>query len=382
MGCIRKAGLTLDGTSYCHWLILYVYGLTTVFLADSIVTLMTPQPNFPTTVFQSFQEYESNRPSLQSWIMLYLKRNILLDIITVIPFDLFLVPQEHTSRLLLFLLRLPRFYRLPEIISRCPIYIRMKLSIEERLGTGVSKTLPIVVGIFFFIHFNACSAYYAGRETGFEKWELAFPDFRDWNVFEVYTSMFFLAVGNLFPTAWKPQTAVEQIVAVVYIVVGAVLYAGFVGYISSAAMSINPSGRLYNQKMEELIDYVKWKKLSDETKEKLISYYEIKYRGKYFEEDALLADMNDSLREEISSHNTRKLIEKVPFLRREEGDGRDDIFFNKMSTILHARYFVAGDFITKQGDSGNDMFFILSGKVNVYVNGQKVVSLYDGSYIG
>ncbi|KAI9334870.1 hypothetical protein BDR26DRAFT_897680 [Obelidium mucronatum] len=74
--------------------------------------------------------------------------------------------------------------------------------------------------------------------------------------------------------------------------------------------------------MEELIDYVKWKKLSDETKEKLISYYETKYRGKYFEEDTLLADMNDSLREEISCHNTRKLIEKVPFSgeRQETGE--------------------------------------------------------------
>ncbi|KAJ3077208.1 hypothetical protein HDU98_006395 [Podochytrium sp. JEL0797] len=134
--------------------------------------------------------------------------------------------------------------------------------------------------------------------------------------------------------------------------------------------------------MEELIDYVKWKKLGEETKDKLISYYETKYRGKYFEEDALLADMNDSLREEISSHNTRKLIEKVPFLRRAENDGRDDIFFNKMSTILRAQYYVAGDFITKQGDSGNEMFFILSGKVDVFVNGNKVVSMYDGAYIG
>ncbi|KAJ3015289.1 UNVERIFIED_CONTAM: Potassium voltage-gated channel sub H member 7 [Siphonaria sp. JEL0065] len=88
----------------------------------------------------------------------------------------------------------------------------------------------------------------------------------------------------------------KQIVGIIYIVVGAAIYASFLGYISSAAMSLNPSGRLYNQKMEELLDYVKWKKLDDETREKLISYYETKYRGKYFEEDTLLADMNESLR--------------------------------------------------------------------------------------
>ncbi|ORY48597.1 camp-binding domain-like protein [Rhizoclosmatium globosum] len=174
----------------------------------------------------------------------------------------------------------------------------------------------------------------------------------------------------------------EQVIATLFIIVGASIYAAFLGSISSAAMSLNPSGRLYNQKMEELLDYVEWKKLDEETKDKLISYYEIKYRGKYFEEDSLLSDMNESLRADISLHNTRFLIEKVPFLRREENDGRDEIFFYRLATVLHAHYFIPGDYVTKQGDSGHDMYFILSGKVNVFINGVKVVSLYDGAYIG
>ncbi|KAI8609122.1 cyclic nucleotide-binding-like protein [Chytriomyces sp. MP71] len=131
-----------------------------------------------------------------------------------------------------------------------------------------------------------------------------------------------------------------------------------------------------------LIDYVRWKKLPEVTKQKLISYYETKYRGKYFEEESLLADMNDSLRSEIVHQNTRELIEKVPFLSRSANDGRDDIFFRRIAGFLHARYFIPGDFITKQGEYGKDMFFILSGKVHVYVNGKRAVALYDGAYIG
>ncbi|KAJ3026431.1 UNVERIFIED_CONTAM: DNA ligase (ATP) [Siphonaria sp. JEL0065] len=134
--------------------------------------------------------------------------------------------------------------------------------------------------------------------------------------------------------------------------------------------------------MEELNDYVKWKNLNQETKQKLVQYYETKYRGKYFEEDALLTDMNEALRTEISVHNTRFLIEKVPFLKRSMKDGRDEIFFNLVANKLHARYFIPGDCITKQGDSGLDMFFILSGKVDVTVHGKKICSLYDGAYFG
>ncbi|KAJ3002642.1 UNVERIFIED_CONTAM: hypothetical protein HDU68_006121 [Siphonaria sp. JEL0065] len=134
--------------------------------------------------------------------------------------------------------------------------------------------------------------------------------------------------------------------------------------------------------MEELNDYVKWKNLNQETKQKLIQYYETKYRGKYFEEDALLTDMNEALRAEISMHNTRYLIEKVPFLKRDARDGRDEIFFSRVANKLHARYYIPGDCITKQGDSGLDMYFILSGKVDVAVNGKRICSLYDGAYFG
>ncbi|KAJ3297048.1 hypothetical protein HDU79_004891 [Rhizoclosmatium sp. JEL0117] len=179
-----------------------------------------------------------------------------------------------------------------------------------------------------------------------------------------------------------PQTQLEQFMAIFFIFAGAGLYAVLVGYISSAAISVDNSGRVYNQKMEELKDYIKWRQLNTETKEKLISYYETKYRGKYFEEDTLLGDMNEALRTEVSLHNTLDLITKVPFLRREVGDGRDDIFYARVASVLHIRYYIPGDCVTKEGDSGTDMFFILSGKLDILIGGEVRKSLYDGAYFG
>ncbi|KAI9338253.1 hypothetical protein BDR26DRAFT_437120 [Obelidium mucronatum] len=212
------------------------------------------------------------------------------------------------------------------MIKRCAFYRNMRNQIESKMGAGISKVIPIAIGMFFFIHINACTIYYSGRVTGFVGWGQLWMHRDMANIHEYYTWTFFQATGNIFPMSFKPQTQVEQVQSIMYIVFGAVLYAVFVGYVSSAAMSLDVSGRLYQQKMEELVEYVKWKKLGEETKDKLISYYETKYRGKYFEEETLLADMNESLRTEISLHNTRALIEKVPFLRRIENDGRDEIF--------------------------------------------------------
>ncbi|KAI9338254.1 hypothetical protein BDR26DRAFT_863288 [Obelidium mucronatum] len=359
--------------------------VTTVFAIDTTISCFTPQSS-NLHAMCSFREYEALRPPLQEWIVHHwLKIQLPIDFLSVIPFELYFNMDLFIERPLLRLLclfRILRFYRLPSMISRCAIFRKMKSGMESKMGTGISKVVPLMIAIFVFIHFNACTIFFVGSLSGFVGWSTVWMEFDDADVLRFYIWSFFQAAGNLFPMSFKPQTAVEQVVECFYIVVGAVLYAVFIGSISSAAMSINPSGRLYNQKMEELVDYVKWKKLGNATKEKLISYYETKYRGKYFEEDSLLSDMNESLRTEISLHNTRALIEKVPFLRRTENDGRDEIFFNRIATVLHARYYILGDYITKQGDSGSDMFFIVSGKLNVFVNGTKVVSLYDGAYIG
>ncbi|KAJ3239085.1 anaphase-promoting complex subunit Hcn1 [Chytriomyces hyalinus] len=142
------------------------------------------------------------------------------------------------------------------------------------------------------------------------------------------------------------------------------------------------NGRMYAQKVDELNDYVKWKNLSAETEKRLLRYYETKYRGKYFVEESLLAEMNESLRAEILLQNTKSLIEKVPFLQRRENDGRDEIFMGRIATALHSQYYVEGDYVTKQGENGLDMFFILSGKLDVLVDGVKKVTLFDGAYIG
>ncbi|KAJ3244450.1 hypothetical protein HDU78_010994 [Chytriomyces hyalinus] len=352
---------------------------TTLFAIDTLTNMLTPQPK-NVNPMGNFREYELERPALNQWIQAWVRKSMILEIVSLVPFEFIFRHVENSEYLLL--LGILRIYRIPTKISRNALFAKVRLSLERMMGMGFFKVLPIAFGIFFLAHVDACVMYLIGRQSGFTGWAATWPQFEESNMYQIYTWTLFQALGNIFPMSFKPQTAVEQAIAIVFIVVGAVLYAAFVGYVSSAAISINPSGRLYNQKIEELIDYVKWKNLGEETKEKLISYYETKYRGKFFEEDTLLTDMNESLREEIALHNTQRLIEKVPFLQRYEADGRDEIFYHRIASVLHARYFIPGDFIIKQGDSGNEMYFILSGKVNVFVNGTKVVSLYDGAYIG
>ncbi|KAJ3061232.1 hypothetical protein HK102_009188, partial [Quaeritorhiza haematococci] len=85
---------------------------------------------------------------------------------------------------------------------------------------------------------------------------------------------------------------------------------------------------------------------------------------------------------EIAVHNCRDLIAKVPFLRRNACDGRDEQFIRRIAVALRPIYCVKGDKIFEQGMLGNEMYFILNGTVDIIVNGTKVGSLGDGAFFG
>jgi hypothetical protein len=147
----------------------------------------------------------------------------------------------------------------------------------------------------------------------------------------------------------------EQWAVIVFVICGAAMYASIVGIISSFALGLDVAGKLFRQKLDALTEYMNWKKLNPLTRQKVRRYYELKYRGKFFEEASLLSEMNESLRQEIAIHNCRELITKVPFLRREENDGRDEIFMGRIATALVATYYIPGDIIISQGEIGTEM---------------------------
>ncbi|TPX63959.1 hypothetical protein CcCBS67573_g08541 [Chytriomyces confervae] len=327
---------------------LLAISISVVFLCDSIVSLMTPQLVSPDYSFD-LSEYEKARPTLSVWLNHWLKSKFFINLLAVIPFTIFFKNEMHCEFILFIsLLRCSKLWR---HFYQCPTMTYAAWRLDSLTGISASRTLPLTCGIFWFIHCNSCAIYIMGRLSGFVGWDPMWPLFDSASLFETYVWTYYK-------------------------------YAIFLGAISSAVMAMNPSGRLFDQKVGELRDYIRSKDLSKETEARLLTYYETRYRGKYFEEDALLSDLNDSLKAEVLLQNTRKLIVNVPFLKRTAGDGRDDLFIGRIAAALRSINFIPGDYVTKQGDSGSDMYFILSGKAEVYVNERHAVTLGAGAYFG
>ncbi|KAJ3168201.1 anaphase-promoting complex subunit Hcn1 [Geranomyces variabilis] len=324
-------------------------------------------------------------PLLES-IGSYLIYNFWLDIVTVFPFYEVLEGHDIPNLQCVLLIRLLRLRRLFPIISNNPLYGNISIWVQTVSGLGGSFMSVWLFGglLLVYLHIYACGMFLMGQLTDWQSWQSNdLQAVLQRSPGSQYTYAFFQAIGNTFPiTGFRPVTAYEQWCAIISCLIGALLYASLVGTISSFSFGLDSSGRLYKEKMDEVNEYMLYKNLNTQLKTKVRNYFQLKYRGKYFDETAIVKELNDSLREEITVHNCRDLIAKVNFLSRNVGDGRDHNFLGRIARALRAVYYIQGDTIFEQGRVGTEMYFILSGTVEIIVAGNRVACLSDGAFFG
>ena len=140
-----------------------------------------------------------------------------------------------------------------------------------------------------------------------------------------------------------------------------------------------------------------YRKLPRDLRVRIGDYFEHRYQGKFFNEDTILDELSERLREvgfpqkweileailnislqDVINYNCRALVASVPFFANADTD-----FVNSIVTRLKYEVYQPGDIIIKEGTIGNKMYFIQEGIVDiVMINGEVATSLSDGSYFG
>ncbi|KAJ3194888.1 hypothetical protein HK101_001659 [Irineochytrium annulatum] len=292
------------------------------------------------------------------------------------------------------------------ILSDNPILCHFYKVIQRILHVGGAfMSIFIFMGLLAcFLHLHACLLLFYGKisDHSAESWQPVLYVLQEsplaqyvWALFNRYATVFYskesvivftcktFSVSNTFPvTGYKASDTIEQALSIGAVFAGAVLYAGLVGTISSFSLGLDASGRKFKEKLDEVNEFMEEKQLPLDVRRKVRQYYTLKYHGKYFDKASIFSELNSSLRQEIAIHNLRGLLSRVPFLRREEKDGRDDAFVSRVAEVLKPEYFIEGDAVLTQGEVGNDMYFIERGSVNIVVNGKCVGALSDGAFFG
>merc|ERR1719229_472762 len=146
---------------------------------------------------------------------------------------------------------------------------------------------------------------------------------------------------------------------------------------TSLIQSLDSSRRQYREKVKQVEEYMGYRKLPRDMRQRITEYFEHRYQGKFFDEEEIQGELSEKLKEDVVNFNCRSLVAAVPFFAN-----ADPEFVSTVVTKLTYEVFQPGDIIIKEGTIGTKMYFIQEGIVDIVSNGEVATSLSDGSYFG
>ncbi|KAM7533970.1 hypothetical protein Aperf_G00000112997 [Anoplocephala perfoliata] len=199
--------------------------------------------------------------------------------------------------------------------------------------------------------------------------------------FEQYTWALFKALSHMLCIGYgrfPPNSLVEAWMTTISMMTGATCYALVIGHVAALIQSFDVSKKRYRDKMKQVEEYMSYRKLPRELRNKIVDYYEHRYRGKFFNEAEILQEVSECLRDQIVNHTCRSLVAAVPFFKDE-----DENFVLDVLNRLKFEVFRPDDVVIKHGTFGTKMYFIREGTVEILIpDGTVVNTLSDGAYFG
>ncbi|XP_060934425.1 potassium/sodium hyperpolarization-activated cyclic nucleotide-gated channel 1 [Limanda limanda] len=323
----------------------------------------------------------------------YLKSWFVVDFVSSIPVDyIFLIVEKgidsevyKTARALrivrftkiLSLLRLLRLSRLIRYIHQWEEIFHMTYD----LASAVMRIFNLIGMMLLLCHWDGCLQFLVPMLQDFPSdcWVSLNKMVNDsWS--ELYSFALFKAMSHMLCIGYgrqAPESMSDIWLTMLSMIVGATCYAMFIGHATALIQSLDSSRRQYQEKYKQVEQYMSFHKLPADFRQKIHDYYEHRYQGKMFDEESILEELNEPLREEIVNFNCRKLVASMPLFAN-----ADPNFVTAMLTKLRFEVFQPGDYIVREGTIGKKMYFIQHGVVSILTKGNIGMKLMDGSYFG
>nr|XP_061812550.1 potassium/sodium hyperpolarization-activated cyclic nucleotide-gated channel 3-like [Nerophis lumbriciformis] len=323
----------------------------------------------------------------------YLKGWFVVDFISSIPVDyIFLIVETRidsdfykTARALrivrftkiLSLLRLLRLSRLIRYIHQWEEVFHMTYD----LASAMVRIMNLIGMMLLLCHWDGCLQFLVPMLQDFppDCWVTRNKMVNDtWG--QQYSYALFKAMSHMLCIGYglyPPIGMADVWLTILSMIVGATCFAMFVGHATALIQSLDSSRRQYQEKYKQVEQYMSFHKLPADMRQRIHDYYEHRYQGKMFDEESILEELNEPLREEIINFNCRKLVASMPLFAN-----ADPNFVTSMLTKLRFEVFQPGDYIIREGTIGKKMYFIQHGVVSVLTKNSQDTKLSDGSYFG
>jgi hypothetical protein len=189
------------------------------------------------------------------------------------------------------------------------------------------------------------------------------------------TTIATIGYGDYYPDHEKN---LQIIYTICVQIVGVGMYGYIIGNVASLIANIDVAKAAFSKRMEEINNFMRTRRVPAPLQQRVKGYYAYLWETRKSAASAsMLEGMPHTLTVDISLFLNRGIIEKVALFK-----DANEVFIREVVQLLHSMVFLPNDYIIRQGEYGDCMYFLSSGDVEVLVGEQKVAQLGAGSPFG
>uniref|UniRef100_A0A3P8U5J0 Voltage-gated delayed rectifier potassium channel KCNH4 n=1 Tax=Amphiprion percula TaxID=161767 RepID=A0A3P8U5J0_AMPPE len=311
----------------------------------------------------------------------YVTTWLFVDLIAALPFDL-LYAFNVSVYFGVHLLKTVRLLRLLRLLQKL-----------ERYSQYSAVVLTLLMSMFALLaHWMACVWYFIGRREieSPGSWDIGWlhelakrgggnlgggPSMRSSYVTSLYfalSSLTSVGFGNV-----SANTDSEKIFSICTMLIGALMHAVVFGNVTAIIQRMYSRRSLYHTRTKDLKDFIRVHRLPKALEQRMLECFQTTWSvNNGIDVSELLKDFPDELRADIAMHLNKELLQLPLFESASRGCLRS------LSLIIKTSFCAPGEFLIRQGDALQAIYFVCSGSMEVLKDNTVLAILGKGDLIG
>ncbi|XP_058260388.1 potassium voltage-gated channel subfamily H member 8 [Hemibagrus wyckioides] len=320
----------------------------------------------------------------------YMTTWLIIDLVAALPFDL-LYAFNVSVVSVVHLLKTVRLLRLLRLLQKM-----------DRYSQHSTVVLTLLMSMFALLaHWMACIWYIIGKKEMDSKvnttWDIGWlhelgkrlelpystvngsansgPSLRSVYIASLYftlSSLTSVGFGNV-----SANTDAEKIFSICTMLIGALMHAVVFGNVTAIIQRMYSRWSSYHMRTKDLKDFIRVHHLPQSLKQRMLEYFQTTWSvNNGIDSNELLKDFPDELRSDIAMHLNKEILELAVFSSLSRGCLRS------LSLHIKTSFCAPGEYLLRQGDALQALFFVCSGSMEVLKDGMVLAILGKGDLIG
>uniref|UniRef100_A0A8D0D5A1 Voltage-gated delayed rectifier potassium channel KCNH4 n=1 Tax=Sander lucioperca TaxID=283035 RepID=A0A8D0D5A1_SANLU len=312
----------------------------------------------------------------------YVTTWLFVDLIAALPFDL-LYAFNVSVYFGVHLLKTVRLLRLLRLLQKL-----------ERYSQYSAVVLTLLMSMFALLaHWMACVWYFIGRKEiespgswdigwlhELAKREAVVETTTGGGSFGVYVTSLYFALSSLTSVGFgnvSANTDSEKIFSICTMLIGALMHAVVFGNVTAIIQRMYSRRSLYHTRTKDLKDFIRVHRLPKALEQRMLECFQTTWSvNNGIDVSELLKDFPDELRADIAMHLNKELLQLPLFESASRGCLRS------LSLIIRTSFCAPGEFLIRQGDALQAIYFVCSGSMEVLKDNTVLAILGKGDLIG